>query len=270
MEGEDAAARNWSSVSVDKQNATIRAVCRLLIAEHEKHGVTRKEDVVRLVGETMQKGRVMPEVMRRVRKRMHSALGFDVVEIAIKARPRAAGAHSQAAAAGTAQLTQTQILSQANESFENQLGNNPRTVFVLTSLLPENARACVYSGFDLAKLGLIGVLAWTLIMQPTASLSATALWAHLDKLGIKQKQKHPQLGYSPEYIIDQRLVSAMYLERWKENDKVWYGLGPRIHAEFSTERIIKLIERIMGSKVDDSFKNDLRIRFSAVESPEDG
>ena len=248
---EPLAERLFAELTDAQKELVVRAVSRKLLADSAQYSVSRKDELTRVTSEVTNKQRIFPAVMTRVRKELRDKLGLDVVEVALK---RASKKHAPDAR-GAGQ-TQMQILSQFEEAAQNQLGSLARVMFFLSNLLDPAGRQLLFDKHDQRILGLLGCISWVLLMQPNASLTETALWNQLERIGIRRNDAGE--------LVDHVLVPGMYLERIKELETVTYLIGPRTLVELGAEGIIDLIQDVYGADLDEAFKSELRVKVALI------
>lgn len=231
VDGGGSQSGGFSGLPEEQQEELVKRIIRLMIVRNmEKKPVLRQQltaHVFKDMTNVGSKARIFKGALQRAQQKLRNGLGMDIV--LVQKRFKAGG-------------TQRATSMSASQSQGGGMGSKG---YILISTLSDEAKSA--EGLPVAEMGFVTVLACIIVLEPGCRIAEDALHKILEKMGVhvRERQGHKQLnGGNVKELLEKKLVEQWYLEKEKEDNQIFYTVGPRLRAEIKGDDLLEFINAV--------------------------
>ncbi|KAL9552808.1 hypothetical protein MBANPS3_003602 [Mucor bainieri] len=248
-----------SATDAEELERSVKAVCRFALSCEYKKKTIRREDLGKLLIESLKRSLNM--VLSRAQERLRHTFGFELVELP---NMKEKSNQSQTQRNGSTQTQQTQQeASSSTQAIRRPPGGSSGT-YVLRSILKEEYRTpdiIERTSREYQLTGIVYVLLALLFINGQ-NMTTADLNGHMDRLKLT-KTVHGVEGIKTREELLQESIRDGYLRRTKLPDpdtdepQFTYTWGPRAMVEVGHAGITAFIVSFFGEDLEEDVKQDL-------------
>lgn len=252
--------QGFSDLQESQQDEVVKRCIRFMLCRNVKKRPVKRADLSKYMFQNMdnigRKNRMFTGAFEQAQQTLRNTFGMEMVELikAVKSRRN----------------TQSQRMTSASQS----VGSGATKGYILVSVLPQETRP--ESGDLLPLMGFVTVVASMILLQPGCRLEEQELHGALKRIGVhvREKQGHKQLhGGNVKEVLEKVLVEQWYLEREREDNTIYYTLGPRLRAELGDNDLIEFVNAVYKqgtdsqAMLDNNGRQELEMRLKEAWGP---